>query len=129
MQGWHPSLINIIKSCNYITKSAPLRCHRLARNRGCCVAIIRDPASSGLVGSSTLRVFHDHGALDVVEVRKLALQVAVPSLEHRILLAGADAAAGSFAILGVECVGHLDALDDVREWHERLGIERRAVVA
>src|SRR5262249_27037811 len=73
-------------------------------------------------------LFNNRGADDVVEARKVPLQISVAALEERALFTGPDAAARRFAILGVEFVRHIHAFDNPAEWRKRLRIVRRRIV-
>src|SRR6266545_4990871 len=65
------------------------------------------------------------GADDVIEPRKVALEISVAAFEERALFTGPDAAASRFAILGVELVRHVHAFDNTAERRKRLRVMRR----
>src|SRR4051794_34744751 len=67
-----------------------------------------------------LRSSHHHRAQQAIEPRKFTIEVHVAALEQRLLLAGADPAAGCFAVLAVQRVGHVHALDHASERGEAL---------
>src|SRR5438309_2272727 len=57
----------------------------------------------------------------------LAIEICVAAVEQPLLLAGADAAAGGFAVLAVQRVGDGHPLDDFAERHEALLVLVRVV--
>ena len=73
--------------------------------------------------------FDDCRADDVIEPRKVAIEISVAAFEERALFTGPDAAASRFAILGVELVRYVHAFDNTAERRKRLRVVRRRIVS
>src|SRR5262245_31287299 len=95
-------------------------------SEGCCRASSRAPEPSS---SRAPESRHDARALDVVEPGELAHQIRVAPVEHGILLTCPNPAPGALAVVGVQRVGSLHALDDLGKWHEGLFVVGVPVVA
>src|SRR5476651_139072 len=73
-------------------------------------------------------MFQYHRHFNVVKIGKIAFQKFIPSNKKRVLVPGADATTGVFAVAGIEGISNVHSADDLREWGKWLLIEGGAII-